>query len=69
MATIASNSGDTGSVIQFGPGVLPELGADPVQIAAGGSVSHRFGQPGTFDYQCSGGDGPPQPAQILVEMP
>ncbi|MCH8988825.1 MAG: hypothetical protein IIA92_08470 [Chloroflexi bacterium] len=62
-----TNDGDTGSVIQFGPGVLPELGADPVQIAPGGSVSHHFGQPGTFDYQCGGGDEPLEPKQVLVE--
>ena len=62
-----TNSGETGSAIQFGPGVLPELGDDLVELAPGGSVSHRFEQPGTFDYQCSGGDEPPQPAQILVE--
>jgi len=62
-----AGGGDTGSAIQFGPAVLPELGADPVLIAPGGSVSHRFGQPGTFDYQCSGGEEPPQRAQILVE--
>ncbi|MCH8296543.1 MAG: hypothetical protein IH873_00615 [Chloroflexi bacterium] len=62
-----TNDGDTASVIQFGPGVLPELGADPVQIAPGGSVSHHFGQPGTYDYQCGGVDGPPEPKQVLVE--
>ena len=62
-----TNSGDTGSAIQFGPGALPELGAGPVQIEPGALVSHRFGQPGTFDYQCSAGDEPPQPAQVLVE--
>ncbi len=62
-----TNDGDTGSVIQFGPGVLPELGADPVQIAPGGSVSQHFGQPGTFDYQCGGGDEPLEPKQVLVE--
>ena len=62
-----TNGGDTGSAIQFGPGVLPELGADPIQIAPGESVSHRFSQPGTFDYQCSGGEEPPQQAQVLVE--
>ena len=61
-----TNSGDTDSNIQFGPGVLPGLGADPVQIAPGGSVSHRFDQPGTFDYECSG-EAPPQQAQVLVE--
>lgn len=62
-----TNSGETGSAIQFGPGVLPELGADPIQIAPGESVFHRFSQPGIFDYQCSSGDGPPQLAQVLVE--
>ena len=61
------NGGDAGSAIQFGPGVLAELGADPVPIAPGASVSHRFDQPGTFDYQCSGGEEPPQRAQVLVE--
>ncbi|MCH7737875.1 MAG: hypothetical protein IH872_10820 [Chloroflexi bacterium] len=62
-----TNAGDTGSAIQFGPGVLPDLGDKLIEIAPGGSVSHRFNQPGTFDYQCSGGDGPAQQAQILVE--
>ena len=68
-------SGDSTSVIQFGPGVLPALGDDPVLIAPGGSVSHRFDQPGTFDYQCGAGGGtaggageaPAQSAQVLVE--
>ena len=62
-----NNSGDTGSAVQFSSGDLPEFGVEPVQIAPGGSVSHRFDQPGTFDYQCGGGDGPLQSAQILVE--
>jgi len=67
-----TNSGDTASAIQFGPGELPALGNDPVQIAPGGSVSHLFDQPGTFDYLCaggedSGGEEAPQGAQILVE--
>lgn len=66
------NAGDAGGsdtdlAIQFGPGVLPELGADPIQIAPGESISHRFSQPGTFYYQCSGGEEPPEQAQILVE--
>ena len=62
-----TNSGETGSAIQFGPGVLPALGDDLVELAPGGSVSHHFGQTGTFDYECGGGDLPPQPAQVLVE--
>ena len=62
-----TNVGEIDSAIQFGPGVLPELGVDPVQIAPGGSFSHQFGQPGTFDYQCSGGEEPPQQGQVLVE--
>ena len=62
-----TNVGETDSAIQFGPGVLPELGADPVQIAPGGSVSHQFSQPGLFDYECSGGEDSPQRAQVLVE--
>lgn len=63
-----TNRGDTNSAIQFGPGVLPDLGVDLLQIAPGASITHRFDQPGTFNYQCSGGgDGSPQPAQILVE--
>ena len=49
------NNGDSASAIQFGAGVLPALGDDPVLIAPGGSVSHRFDQPGTFDYECSAG--------------
>ncbi|MCH9016589.1 MAG: hypothetical protein IIB89_02330 [Chloroflexi bacterium] len=62
-----TNKGDTGTGIQFGPGVLPGLGDSLLQIAPGGSISYRFDQPGTFNYQCSGGEGPPQEAQILVE--
>lgn len=62
-----TNAGDTDSAIQFGPGVLPDLGDSLLQIAPGASISHRFDQPGTFNYQCSGGEGSPQPAQILVE--
>ena len=63
-----TNRGDTNSAIQFGPGVLPDLGVELLQIVPGASITHRFDQPGTFNYQCSGGgDGPPQPAQILVE--
>ncbi len=62
-----TNNGEAGSAIQFGPGVLLESGDDLVELAPGASVSHRFDQPGTFDYQCSGGDEPPQPAQVLVE--
>ena len=65
------NNGDSASAIQFGAGVLPALGDDPVLIAPGGSVSHRFDQPGTFDYECSAGgsaeEGAAQAAQILVE--
>ena len=62
-----TNRGDTDTSIQFGPGVLPELGVNPLQLSAGDTFSHRFDQPGTFNYQCSGGEGSPQPAQILVE--
>ena len=65
------NNGDSASAIQFGAGVLPALGDDPVLIAPGGSVSHLFDQPGTFDYECSAGgsaeEGAAQAAQILVE--
>ena len=65
------NNGDSASAIQFGAGVLPALGDDPVLIAPGGSVSHRFDQLGTFDYECSAGgsaeEGAAQAAQILVE--
>ena len=61
-----TNSGETASNIQFGPGVLPEFGDNLVEIAPGASVSHRFDRPGTFDYQCSGGEAPYQ-AQVLVE--
>jgi len=65
-----TNRGETDTAIQFGAGEVPGLGDDLVQIAPGGSVSNRFDQPGTFDYQCSGGDGGDdsvQEAQILVE--
>ena len=62
-----TNAGDTGSAIQFAPGVNTGLGGDLLQIAPGSSISNRFDQPGTFSYQCSGENGSPQPAQILVE--
>ena len=62
-----TNRGETDTAIQFGAGEVPGLGDGLVQIAPGGSVSNRFDQPGTFDYQCSGGDGSVQEAQILVE--
>jgi len=65
-----TNRGETDTAIQFGAGEIPGLGDGLVQIAPGGSVSHRFTQPGTFNYQCSGGDGGDgsvQEAQILVE--
>ena len=62
-----TNSGDTESSIQFGPGVTTGLGNDLLPLAPGGTVSTRFDQPGTFGYQCSGEDGDLQPAQILVE--
>ena len=62
-----TNRGETDTAIQFGAGEVPGLGDGLVQIAPGGSVSSRFDQPGTFDYQCSGGDGSVQEAQILVE--
>ena len=61
------NRGNTDSAIQFASDTLPELGSDPLPITPGGSLSHRFDQPGTFNYQCRGGDGSSQPAQILVE--
>ena len=61
------NDDDSGTVIQFGPGVLPALGDGPVLVAPGGTVSHRFDQPGTYGYECSAGDGPGQAAEILVE--
>ena len=61
------NRGDTDTSIQFGPGVLPELGVNPLRLSAGDTFSHRFDQPGTFNYQCRGGEGSAQPAQILVE--
>ena len=47
------NGGGTGASIQFSSGVIPQLGDGLVEIAPGGSVSHRFDQPGTFDYQCT----------------
>lgn len=50
-----ANGGETGSAIQFAPGVLPELGDGVNQIAPGASVSHRFDQTGGFVYRCSGG--------------
>ena len=62
-----ANRGDTGSTIQFGPGVLPASGDSQLQIAPGETLSHRFDEAGTFNYHCSGGEGSPQPAQILVE--
>ena len=65
-----TNRGETNTAIQFGAGVVPDLGDGLIQIAPGGSISHRFDQPGTFNYQCSGGDGRDgsvQEAQILVE--
>ena len=61
------NDDDSGTAIQFGPGVLPALGDGPVLVAPGGTVSHRFDQPGTYGYECSAGDGPGQAAEILVE--
>ena len=62
-----ANRGETASAIQFDPGVLSPTGADPLQVPPGGSASHRFDQPGKFDYRCSGGEDFSQPAQILVE--
>ena len=62
-----ANRGDEGSVIQFAPGVLPALGDSPLQIAPGETLSHRFDESGIFNYHCSGDEGSPQPAQILVE--
>jgi len=61
------NGGDIESAIQFDPGVLPEFAVELIKIAPGASISHRFDQPGTFDYQCSSGEGTAQKAQILVE--
>jgi len=62
-----ANDGDTESSIQFGPGVIPGFAVDQVPLAPGASTSHRFDQPGTFNYQCSGPEGAAQAAQILVE--
>lgn len=62
-----ANDGDTESSIQFGPGVIPGFAVEPVLMAPGASISHRFDQPGTFNYQCSGADGTAQRAEILVE--
>ena len=62
-----ANRGDTGFTIQFGPGVLPASCDSQLQIAPGETLSHRFDEAGTFNYHCSGGEGSPQPAQILVE--
>ena len=61
------NIGDTDSAIQFAPGVTTGLGGDLLDLAPGETVSTRFDQPGTFSYQCSGGEAEPQPAQVLVE--
>ena len=62
-----TNRGEINTAIQFGPGVLPQLGDDLIELSPGGSVSHHFGEVGTFAYQCSGGDAPALPAQVLVE--
>jgi len=62
-----NNDGDTSSAIQFGPGVLPGFGDELVEIAPGASVSHRFDQTGTFQYECSGGEGQAQQAEVVVE--
>lgn len=62
-----TNSGDTDSAIQFAPGVTTALGGDLLPLAPGGTVATRFDQPGMFSYQCSGGEGEPQAAQVLVE--
>jgi plastocyanin len=61
------NIGDTDSAIQFAPGVTTGLGGDLLPLAPAETVSTRFDQPGTFSYQCSVGEGKPQPAQVLVE--
>ena len=61
------NDGDKESAIQFGPGVIPGFAVEPVSLAPGASIVHRFDQAGTFNYQCSGAEGTVQPAQILVE--
>ena len=62
-----NNDGEIDSMIQFAPGALPELGAELLKMAPGESISHRFDEPGTFNYQCSGGDAELQPAQVVVE--
>jgi len=62
-----TNGGDIESAIRFDPGVLPGFAVELIKIAPGASISHRFDQPGTFDYQCSSGEGTAQKAQILVE--
>jgi len=63
-----ANDGETNTAIQFGADAVPDLGDGLLQIAPGASISHRFDQPGTFNYQCSDGeDGSVQEAQILVE--
>jgi plastocyanin len=62
-----TNRGESGTAIQFGAGFVPGLGDGLVQIAPGASISHRFNQAGTFNYECSGGNGSVQEAQILVE--
>ncbi|MCH2511657.1 MAG: hypothetical protein MK158_04255 [Dehalococcoidia bacterium] len=62
-----NNNGNIDSTIQFGPGVLPELGAELLKMAPGESISHRFDEPGTFNYECSGGDAELQTAQVVVE--
>ena len=62
-----ANAGDVDSAIQFGPGVIPGFAVDPLTLVPGASISHMFGQPGIFNYQCSGPDATSQAAQILVE--
>ena len=62
-----NNNGNIDSAIQFGPGVLPELGTELLKMAPGESISYSFDEPGTFNYQCSGGDAELQPAQVVVE--
>ena len=61
------NIGDIDSAIQFAPDVTTGLGSGLLELASGETISTRFDQPGTFSYQCTGGEGDPQPAQVLVE--
>lgn len=63
-----TNTGETASALQFAPGTIPEMGDEPIMVAPGDSLSHRFEQPGAFTYRCStNGEEPSMLAQILVE--